>query len=61
MVSNFNSFQNHKIMPTLFGDYLGSGDDIYLIYKKENTQKCGWRLSATVEGSWWVLFLIFLG
>ena len=39
-------------MPTLFGDYLRSGGDIFLIYKKENTQKCGWRLSASVEVSW---------
>ncbi len=46
------SFKIAKVIPTLFGDYLRSGSDIYMICNKDNTQKCGWSLSTGVEGSW---------
>lgn len=36
-----NFLHNHKIIPTLFGDYLRSGGDIYMICNKNNTHKCG--------------------
>ena len=48
---NRNFFQNHKVIHTLFGDYLHSGGDLYVICNKDNTPKCGWNFSTGVEGS----------
>ena len=45
------SFKIAKVIPTLSGDYLRIGNDIYMIYNKDNTQKCGWSLSTGVESS----------
>ena len=57
-----NLFQNHKIIPSLFGDCLYSGGDIYMIRNKDNIQKCGWSLCTGMKSSWRVgqqfLFLV---
>ena len=46
-----NFFQNHKIISTLFGDCLYSGGDIYMIYNKDNIQKCKWNYFEDMKSS----------
>ncbi len=38
---NHNLFQNHTIIPSLFGDCLNSSGDIYMICSKDHIQKFG--------------------
>ncbi len=51
---NRNFFQKQKINPTLFCDDLRSGGDVFMIFSKDDIQKCGWCLITDLERSWWV-------
>ena len=42
------------IVPSLFSDFLYSGGDIYMIFNKDNIQKCGWSLCGMKSSGGWV-------